>query len=139
MPVVPDIDETIKPAHTGQSSQLKPLKILIADDNRDSAATMAILLSNLGHQIEIAHDGSEALKIAYELQPDAFLVDIGLPVLDGYEVAKRVRQQSQLDKTRLLAVTGYGSPDDAERARKAGFDFHLVKPVSFDELLKLLT
>lgn len=139
MPVVPDIDETIMPPNTGQSSQPKPLKILIAEDNRDSAATMAILLRNLGHQVTIAYDGAEALKIAAELQPDAFLLDIGLPVLNGYEVAKRVRQQSQLDKTRLLAVTGYGSPDDAQRASKAGFDFHLVKPVSFDELQKLLS
>jgi CheY-like chemotaxis protein/two-component sensor histidine kinase len=139
LPVIPDIDETINPVNSEKSAQPEPLTILIAEDNRDSAETMAILLRNLGHQVEIAYDGSEALKLARELLPDVFLVDIGLPVLDGYEVAKRVRQQSPLGKTRLLAVTGFGSPDDAERARKAGFDFHLVKPVSFDELQKLLS
>lgn len=139
LPVVPDIDETIKPANSGKSSQPEPLRILMAEDNRDAAATMAVLLRNLGHQVEIAFDGSEALKVAAVFQPDVFLVDIGLPVLDGYEVAKRVRKQSQWDKTRLIAVTGYGSPDDVERSKQAGFDFHLVKPVSFDELQRILS
>ncbi len=138
LPVVPDVDGTMSTPSATVTSQKKALKILVAEDNRDSAATIAILLGSLGHQVEIAHDGSEALKMAGEYQPDAILVDLGLPVLSGYDVAKRIRQQSALRKACLIAVTGYGSPEDVERSKKAGFDHHMVKPVPFDELEKLL-
>lgn len=137
-PVVAEVEVTSAAAEKIERAQGAGLKILIAEDNRDSAATMAILLRSLGHQVEIAHDGSEALKVVNAYQPDAFLVDIGLPVIDGYDVAKRVRQQPQLNRTRLIAVTGYGTPEDKERSSVAGFDFHLVKPVPFQALQDLL-
>jgi CheY-like chemotaxis protein len=138
LPVVADVDATISSPSSVEAHPARMLKILVAEDNRDSATTMAILLKDLGHEIEVAHDGSEVLKLASIFQPDVFLIDLGLPVLNGFDVAKRLRQQTQFRDNCLIAVTGYGSPQDQDRSEKAGFNFHLVKPVNFEELRKLL-
>jgi CheY-like chemotaxis protein len=89
--------------------------------------------------VETAHDGPEALLITPRFRPDVCLVDIGLPVMDGYELAERLRQTHQLPAHgRLIAVTGYGQDNDRERSRQAGFTGHLVKPVDFDKLTRLV-
>jgi signal transduction histidine kinase/ActR/RegA family two-component response regulator len=105
-----------------------PLRILVVDDNPDLAETMGLILQELG-EIRIAHDGREALAIADPFRPDVVLLDIGLPVLDGYETARRIRAQPWGAAIRLIAVTGWGQEADRERARAAGFDHHFVKPV----------
>ena len=113
------------------------LKILVVDDNPDTARSEALLLAKLGHEVEVAHDGVQALEVAAELRPDAIFLDIGLPRLDGYEVARRLRAAG-LGSELLIAVSGYGRPEDEERSREAGFDRHLVKPVDYQVLISLL-
>ena len=109
-------------------------RILVVDDNRDAATTTQSLLSLYGHAAEVAHDGIEALDAFARVDPDVVLLDIGLPGLDGYEVARRIRAQAKRPVT-LIAVTGWGQESDRRRSREAGFDAHLVKPVDPDELL----
>jgi signal transduction histidine kinase len=104
-------------------------RILVADDNRDSAESLGMLLELAGHQVRMAYDGQEALAAAAEFLPEVLLLDIGLPRMDGYQVAERLRQDSRHDGMLLVAVTGYGTESDRDRGRAAGFDHHLVKPV----------
>jgi CheY-like chemotaxis protein len=99
---------------------------------------MRELLSMLGHRVELAIDGLSGVAKALACSPDLALVDIGLPGCDGYEVAQRIRRQAKGGAMWLVAMTGYGQPDDRRRALAAGFDRHLVKPVSFECLLSLL-
>ena len=114
------------------------LRVLIVDDNADAAELLAELLAAAGHETRVAHDGPAALRIAEELRPDVSLLDIGLPVMDGYELARRLRELPQLRAMYLVAVTGYGQESDRARAKASGFDAHLVKPVQVDEMLELL-
>jgi two-component system CheB/CheR fusion protein len=109
-------------------------RILVVDDNVDAAESMADLLALLGNEIAIAHDGPEALRIAPTFNPDICVVDIGLPAMDGYELARRLRDSCLAEGARLIAVTGYGQATDRQRSREAGFDAHLVKPVNPDVL-----
>jgi len=114
-------------------------RILVVDDNVDAAESLAEILRDCGYEVETAHDGPEALLITPRFRPDVCLVDIGLPVMDGYELAERLRQTHQLPAHgRLIAVTGYGQDNDRERSRQAGFTGHLVKPVDFDKLTRLV-
>jgi CheY-like chemotaxis protein len=105
------------------------LRVLIVDDNVDAAESLRMLLDADGHRIAISHDGHAALEHAAALQPDVIFLDIGLPGLDGYEVARRLRRNPALEATLIVAMTGYGQPDDLKRSMDAGFDRHLVKPV----------
>src|SRR5205807_5241252 len=91
-----------------------------------------------GHEVHVVHDGTAALESASTLRPDLVLLDIGLPGIDGYEVARRLRQQDEFQKTLLVALTGYGQEEDRRRSREAGFDAHLVKPLDLHGLLELL-
>jgi signal transduction histidine kinase/ActR/RegA family two-component response regulator len=102
-------------------------QVLVVDDNQDAAESLAGALSMLGYSVEIAHDGASALQKVHEFAPDVALLDIGLPVMDGYELAKKIRERGS--PIRLLALTGYGQPRDRERSAAAGFDMHLVKPI----------
>jgi PAS domain S-box-containing protein len=104
-------------------------RILVVDDNIDAAESVAVLLRMWGHEVRIAHTGLEALQAAEESQPEIVVLDIGLPGLDGYEVAKRLRCQPRFRKTVLAAMTGYAQANDRQRALEAGFDHHLTKPV----------
>ncbi len=113
-------------------------KVLVVDDNLDAAESMKILLECWGHSVAIAHDGIAALAAAAEHHPRFVLLDIGLPGMDGYEVARRLREQSGAQMPHLIAVTGYGRAEDRERTRAAGFDRHLVKPLDLDQLRELL-
>jgi PAS domain S-box-containing protein len=109
-------------------------RVLVVDDNRDSAESLALILSLQGHESRCVHDGREALSIADTYQPDVVILDIGMPGLNGYETARLIRAQSWGRGVTLIAVTGWGRPDDKRRAEEAGFDHHLVKPVELDSL-----
>jgi CheY-like chemotaxis protein len=111
---------------------------LIVDDNVDTAQGLARLLKRAGHEVAVAHDGLEAIEHARELSPHFVVLDIGLPAMDGYEVVRRLRQEPCCAQSVMIAVTGYGQPEDRQRAIAAGFDHHLVKPVDVDELKGLL-
>lgn len=106
-------------------------RILVVDDNVDSAESLAVLLRLEGHEAHTVHAGEEVLAAARQLCPDVILLDIGLPGITGYDVARRIREEAGLASVRLVAVSGYGRAEDVARARDAGFDQHLVKPVDF--------
>ena len=114
------------------------LRMLVVDDNGDSAESLALLLSLAGHETHVAHTGPEALDRADALRPDAVLLDLGLPGLNGYEVCRRLRAESWAREIPIVAITGWGQADDRQRSKDAGFDGHLVKPVVFGELTALL-
>jgi CheY-like chemotaxis protein len=109
-------------------------RILVVEDNVDTAETLAMLLEVLGHEVHVAHDGPAALELARAKTPRVLLVDIGLPGMDGYEVARLARQDPRLRDAVLFALTGYGRDEDRKAALAAGFDGHLVKPVSVEAL-----
>ncbi len=113
-------------------------RILLADDNVDFARSLADALAMRGYDVRVAHDGAEALQAARELDPDVALLDIGMPKVHGYELARRLREDPRTARCRLVAVTGWGKDDDRRRAREAGFDRHLVKPVDVDEVEAIL-
>jgi CheY-like chemotaxis protein/anti-sigma regulatory factor (Ser/Thr protein kinase) len=106
-----------------------PRRILIVEDSRDSRDMLRYLLEHAGHEVHEAADGPSGVEAILKVRPDIALVDVGLPGLDGYEVARRVRADAAGGKVRLVALTGYGLPDDHRRSQEAGFDAHLVKPV----------
>jgi len=112
--------------------------ILVVDDNRDGADSLAMMLQLMGHEVTTAYDGLEALQQAEAVRPDVMLLDIGLPQLDGYEVARRVRQRPWGDSVVLIAQTGWGQEEDRQRSKAAGFNFHAVKPLDAAMLEKLL-
>ena len=113
------------------------VRVLVVDDNVDGAEMLDEAIRWMGHTTRVAHDGEEALVLASEFKPDVALIDIGLPLMDGYEVAQRLRAMYAGD-TQLIAVTGYGQASDRARTKAAGFDQHLVKPVQVSTLAKLL-
>jgi CheY-like chemotaxis protein len=108
------------------------------DDNTDAATTLGRLLRLGGHEVCTAHDGEEAVAAADAFRPEVVLLDIGLPRLDGFEAARRIRAQPWGRQIRLIALTGWGQDEDRRRSKEAGFDDHLVKPVDLDELRGLL-
>jgi CheY-like chemotaxis protein len=114
-----------------------PRKVLIVDDNIDAAALLAELCETVGHEVKTAHDGPEALRALEGFAPDVAVLDIGLPVMDGYELARRVREQLG-ERCRLVALTGYGQEHDRSRSEEAGFEAHLVKPVDPSRVLALV-
>lgn len=113
--------------------------MLIVDDNADAAATLGMLLEMDGHDVRIAADGRSALEAFEGTQPEVVILDIGLPDIDGYEVARRMRASIKGKSVLLLAVTGWGQVDDKRKALEAGFDQHLTKPIDSDYLSQLLT
>ncbi len=121
-----------------QGAPGKGLRVLVADDNVDAAETLSTILELFGHTTCIAHDGLEALAMAAEFKPDAAFLDIGMPGLNGYQAARRLRATPGLEHVVLLALTGWGAENDHVLAREAGFDFHLTKPVDIDVVSKLL-
>jgi CheY-like chemotaxis protein len=113
-------------------------RILLADDNRDALDSLATLLQCDGHEVHTAGDGAEALEVAAGCHPDVVLLDIGMPKLDGYEVARRIRAEPWGKKAVLIALTGWGQDEDRRRSREVGFDSHLVKPLDPEALSTLL-
>jgi CheY-like chemotaxis protein/anti-sigma regulatory factor (Ser/Thr protein kinase) len=113
-------------------------KILVVDDNRDSAMSLSLLLELDGHDVRRAYDGIEALEIADQFRPEVTLLDIGMPRLDGYGAARELRRRDWAKDSLLVALTGWGQQEDKRMAREAGFDHHMVKPVDPDALRRLL-
>jgi CheY-like chemotaxis protein len=109
-------------------------RVLVVDDNEDAAEMMSLVLAQRGHEVRVANDGPAALSLLDGFQPEVAVLDLGLPVLDGYELAARLREQLEGYALRLIAVTGYGQPEDRARTRAVGFHRHLVKPVDLNEL-----
>jgi PAS domain S-box-containing protein len=124
----PSAQKQTSPANPNELTFVKH-KILVTDDNHDAADSLAMLLSLQGHEVKMAYDGTEALQISIDFQPDTVLLDLGMPRLTGFEVAKRMREQPWGQQIRLIAVTGWGQEADKQRALAAGFDDHLTKPI----------
>jgi CheY-like chemotaxis protein len=137
LPVATPLD-AMTIATSNPNSPEDPLRILVVDDNCDSAESLSLLLELLGNNVSAAHDGEHALQMANELRPDVVLLDIGLPKLNGYEVAQRIRREPWGTAPVLVAITGWGQAEDKDYSRQAGFDHHLVKPVDPDILLSLI-
>lgn len=117
------------PAHRPAAADARPMRLLVADDNVDFATSLAELLRGQGHTVEVVHDGAAALSAARRQAPEVALLDIGMPHLNGYELARKLRAERGLDDTLLVAITGWGQASDREEALRAGFDHHLTKPV----------
>jgi CheY-like chemotaxis protein len=124
-------------SETSYVSEPAPTSVLLVDDNQDAAEMMAELLRVMGHEVTVAHDGPSALAVMEDLAPAVALLDIGLPVMDGYELARQLRRRHP--EMRLVALTGYGQESDRIQSRNAGFDAHLVKPVDLPALNQVLT
>jgi PAS domain S-box-containing protein len=114
------------------------LRVLVMEDNADVARSIARLLTVAGHDVRVAHDGASGMSVAREFAPEAVLIDIGLPVVDGLQVARRIRQEPGLGNVLLIALTGYGQDTDRQATRDAGFDHHLAKPVEFKTIESIL-
>jgi CheY-like chemotaxis protein len=114
-------------------------RILIVDDDRDASNSLAILLAAAGNATREAHDGVEALEAARHFRPDVILMDIGLPEINGFEVCRRIRAEEWGGAMTIVAVSGWGRDEDRRKSRDAGFDHHLVKPVDYDTLIRLLS
>jgi PAS domain S-box-containing protein len=137
-PCVPVADSNAVPDRSAGEAHGGPVRVLVVDDNADVAEGLMMLLELLGHRVRVAHDGLAALEAVRANAPDLMLVDIGLPGMDGYEVARNVRQDSRLKGVVLVALTGYGRDEDKRKAIEAGFDDHLVKPLTAETFQKLL-
>lgn len=120
------------------SGSAAALRILVADDNRDAAETLGMLLSVSGYQVELCHSGTEAASRITQWRPNVAILDIGMPGMDGYEVAREVRAQAWGNDVRLIALTGWGQEEDQKASRSAGFDYHLTKPVDLPELEQVI-
>jgi PAS domain S-box-containing protein len=138
LPVATSSAMPSSPAFEPSHQLTNTLRILVVDDNVDTADSMAMLVGMLGHEVKTEHDGHSAVRTASAFRPDVVLLDIGLPGLNGYEVASRIRQQPSLDNTVLIAITGYGHETDRQLGMKAGIDHYLVKPVDFDRVRRIL-
>ena len=142
---VVELPAAAKPVATERSPESSPLlrlkprrkrRVLIVDDNQDAAEALLLALTALGHEVHVAGDGPAALRLVPRLKPEVALLDIGLPVMDGYELARRLGGSS--DELRLIAVTGYGQESDRRRSLEAGFFEHIVKPASLERIAALV-
>jgi PAS domain S-box-containing protein len=133
----PEAQPSLPPAEEAQRTG-SSLRVLVVDDNVDTVTTLALLVEESGHDVRTAYDGSTVLETALNYRPNVVLLDIGLPGLNGFEVAKRLRQQPALQDAVLVALTGYGQESDRQRSQEAGFDHHLVKPGDFGKVLQIL-
>jgi CheY-like chemotaxis protein len=141
LPVLPSEPEAPDISRDSKQSVARggTLRVLVVDDNIDSAEMLALILSFGGHDVRTAHAGDTALVEAGAFLPQVVLLDIGLPKMNGYEVARRLRQHPDLNKSFLIALTGYGQDEDRLRSIDAGFNHHLTKPVDPDKLQSLIT
>jgi signal transduction histidine kinase len=135
---LPIVEDTAADAEAPDAEPAAPgrLRVLVADDNRDAIDTLALFLERSGHTVRTAADGIEAVEVANAFHPDVAVLDIGMPRMDGYEVARKLRAAGE--DCVLIALTGWGQADDHRRSREAGFDYHLIKPVQPSTLVKLL-
>jgi signal transduction histidine kinase/CheY-like chemotaxis protein len=140
LPVDSSLDTSVLArAPIASASELPHHRILVVDDLHESAQTLARMLRAIGQEVATAHDGQAALNYVGESRPEVVFLDIAMPGMNGYEVARRIRALTQIEPPVLIALTGYGQDDDRRRAREAGFDFHLTKPTSIEQLTSLLS
>lgn len=118
--------------------QQKKISVLVVDDNVDAATTLASFIELYGHEVMVEYDSLRALKLINTALPMVCLLDIGLPKMDGYQLAQHIKANKRMAHSTLIAVTGYGREEDKKAAYLAGFDHHLVKPVDFEMLIKLI-
>ena len=137
IPAMPREPEEARPVSTSAAGEAAPRRILVTDDNADGAEALAIVLRMAGHEVRVAHGGSETLDIVTSFRPDVVFLDVGMPGMDGFETARRLRQTSGLEQPLLVAMTGYGQESARGQAREAGFDEYLVKPVVPENLRTL--
>jgi PAS domain S-box-containing protein len=139
LPLVPQSARTEGAAADRAGARLMARRrVLVVDDNADAAASLALLLQFSGHEVHVAHEGEAALRLADAVRPDAVLLDVGMPGMDGYEVARRLRQRPGTKDLVIIAVTGYGAEADRRQARAAGFDHHLTKPIEVASVADLI-
>jgi CheY-like chemotaxis protein len=138
---IPVVDPPVAtaPSRLAKQTTSGSRRVLVVDDNHDSAESLQILLQLSGHEVRTAHDGLEAVNAAASFLPDVVLLDIGLPGLNGYEAARRIRALPSGRTLKLVALTGWGQERDRQQSTESGFDVHLVKPVDHGVLLKLIT
>jgi CheY-like chemotaxis protein len=129
-------EQSMQPA--AESTARRRLRIVVADDDRDAVLTLATVLEHEGHEVREVYRGSEVLRMVRDFDPDVALIDIGMPGMTGYDVARELRQLFGRNRPRLIAVTGWKKSSDRMLAKMAGFDHHLAKPFETDELLRLL-
>jgi len=140
LPLAPVQEESVSGEEFAPDSNKRGrVRALLVDDNVDAASSLSLLLQLAGHDVCVAHDGPEALKLASDFKPDIVLLDIGLPGMGGYEVARRLRRMPELGRPVLVAVTGWGAPEDRLRSKEAGFDEHLTKPADISTIELILT
>ena len=139
LPALPGAPPVRSRPEAPQLAAAKPSRVLLVEDHADGAAMLSRLLRSYGHEVRVAHDGPSGIQAALEFLPDVLLLDIGLPGMDGYEVARRLRREPKLRRAYFAALTGYGGAGDAEAAEAAGFDRHLTKPVEVDTLRQILS
>lgn len=133
------VDNPPVESREAESAHTTPLRILVVDDNVGAAKMLSILLTTIGsHEVQMVHDGAAALDAAQSFHPNFIFLDIGLPRMNGYEVARRLRAMPDLNSFALIALTGYGTPEDKLKSQDAGFDVHMVKPPSIDDLQDVL-
>ena len=139
---LPITEPALTPSIAGGDTVPRPKsgkrRILIVDDNRDAADTMAIMLETMGHETRTVYDGRGGLQLAADYRPEVVLLDIGLPEINGYEVARQIRQQPWGKEIVLIALTGWGKEEEHRRAADAGFDYHLTKPADVGRLETLI-
>lgn len=129
---------SLRPADRNASPEARSTRILVVDDNRDGASSLALLLRRLGHEVEMAHNGADALIRGDEFRPELVLMDLGMPVMDGFEACKRMRIRPWGQRARIIAVSGWGQPQDRERGQRAGFDEHVIKPIERHTIERVL-
>ena len=130
--------QRVEAAPPPRPDAIEPYRVLVVDDNRDAAETMAMVLELSGHAVLVAHDGQTAVEMVKQHAPAVVFLDIGMPVMNGYEVAEAIRNDRRFDQPLLVALTGWGGEDDRQRTSAAGFDLHLTKPVDLDAIEKML-
>jgi CheY-like chemotaxis protein/two-component sensor histidine kinase len=137
LPALSPPTESLAASETTQQP-VQPSRILVVEDNHDAADMLVLMLQTFGHEAHAAYSGQSALEMAVQYQPDVVLLDIGLPEMNGYEVARRLREHPQTNEVWILVMTGYGQESDRQRTQEAGFNYHLVKPVNSRTLRDLL-
>ena len=138
MAIRQDTVNDVAAPQTANAGDAPRRRILVVDDNQDAARSLAKMLQLLGHEIQMAHDGVDALALAETFRPELILMDIGMPRLDGNETCRRLREQPWGKEIVIVALTGWGQLHDRRQSREAGFDRHLVKPVGFDAIKELV-
>jgi CheY-like chemotaxis protein len=138
LPTLPDAAAGVAEPAERPSASGRRLRILVVEDNHDAAESLTALLELWGHEVRVAYDGLAALRLAEAAAPDVILSDIGLPGMDGYELARQLRARPMFGRVLLVALSGYGRDEDRRLAAEAGFDHHLVKPPDLDTLMRLI-